>query len=743
LAAGDGRVFALTSRTIECLNAESGRRLWQIDRPKLPDEAVRRIGFAGMYEFGLSVMLYHDGVVLLAQPEPNTHHTYHTMPGTLYAFDAADGSPMWKHAYGAWGHCTQPDVFVVGDAVWTHVDAETEYGSCWRGGYRARDTSQVDYRIQALDLRTGKSLQEISTRDIFNVGHHHRCYRNKITERYLMSSRRGVEFVDLATGENQQHHWVRSGCLLGNLPCNGLLYVAPHPCGCYLEAKLTGFNALAPSGGEGEKGSGGDKETGRRGEGERLSRGPACVAGSRLSVLDPQPSEWSTYRHDARRSGGTEAVVGTELAVAWRAEVGGRLSGLTVAGSTLLVADVDGHTVHALGADDGKPLWSHTAAARVDSPPTLFQVGRSATPSHKTVRSARIHPGGGRLSANVAGNTDRMNAVTTNDDGLEIRPTRFCVFGAADGRVTCLGAADGALAWHFDAAPERRLIGAFGRLESPWPVAGSVLLHQGKLHFAAGRSSYLDGGIRAYCLGPVSGEVERERTICSADPESGKMAPTSNAHGMPGVLGDVLGSDGTYVFLRQMNVWSPDTRAGRHLFSSGGYLDSTWFNRTYWKVDGVKTTGQMVLGDDVVFGVEMYAGSGRDTLFKPGANGYRLACYSLGESAVASQPKRRGKKGPGRKVVWQQQVPVRITAMVRAADLLFAAGSPDVVDPKDPHAAWEGRQGGILAAFDTATGKKLAEWKLPAPPTWDGMAAVEGRLYVSTVDGKVTCLAKP
>ena len=60
-----------------------------------------------------------------------------------------------------------------------------------------------------------------------------------------MASRRGVEFVDLATGENFQNHWVRSGCQLGDMPCNGLLYVAPHACVCYINAKLTGFNARA------------------------------------------------------------------------------------------------------------------------------------------------------------------------------------------------------------------------------------------------------------------------------------------------------------------------------------------------------------------------------------------------------------------------------------------------------------------------------------------------------------------
>jgi hypothetical protein len=131
----------------------------------------------------------------------------------------------------------------VGDTVWTHVNAQTEFGSVWGKGFKARDSSKVDYRIQALDLRTGQLRKELPAKEVFNVGHHHRCYRNKITERFLMASRRGVEFVDLASGDNQQHHWVRSGCLLGTLPCNGLLYVTPHPCGCYITAKLTGFNA--------------------------------------------------------------------------------------------------------------------------------------------------------------------------------------------------------------------------------------------------------------------------------------------------------------------------------------------------------------------------------------------------------------------------------------------------------------------------------------------------------------------
>ena len=80
--------------------------------------------------------------------------------------------------------------------------------------------------------------------------------------------------------------------------------------------------------------------------------------------------------------------------------------------------------------------------------------------------------------------------------------------------------------------------------------------------------------------------------------------------------------------------------------------------------------------------------------------------------------------------------------MARAGDTLFVAGSPDVVDPKDPHGAWEGRKGGVLGAFAAGSGKKLAEYKLDAPPVWDGMAAAGGQLYLATMDGKVLCFGK-
>ena len=95
-------------------------------------------------------------------------------------------------------------------------------------------------------------------------------------------------------------------------------------------------------------------------------------------------------------------------------------------------------------------------------------------------------------------------------------------------------------------------------------------------------------------------------------------------------------------------------------------------------------------------------------------------------------------------------------AMVLADKTLFIAGPPDLVDeeevfkrPDDPAlrkklteqvAALEGRKGALLWAVSTSDGKKTVEYQLESPPTWDGMAAAGGRLYLSTTNGQVLCM---
>jgi hypothetical protein len=79
---------------------------------------------------------------------------------------------------------------------------------------------------------------------------------------------------------------------------------------------------------------------------------------------------------------------------------------------------------------------------------------------------------------------------------------------------------------------------------------------------------------------------------------------------------------------------------------------------------------------------------------------------------------------------------------VGAGKVLFVAGPPDVIDEKDPHAAFEGRGGGRCWALSAADGKVLSECALKSSPAFDGLIVAFGRVYISTVGGRVLCLGE-
>ncbi len=115
--------------------------------------------------------------------------------------------------------------------------------------------------------------------------------------------------------------------------------------------------------------------------------------------------------------------------------------------------------------------------------------------------------------------------------------------------------------------------------------------------------------------------------------------------------------------------------------------------------------------------------------------------------------------GSNVKPYWTSDLPLLVRAMVLAEQTLFIAGPPDVMDEEESFervmarddavqarlaeqdAVLDGSRGGLLRAISASDGKKLAEYKLPALPVWDGMVAANGRLYIASGDGSVTCLA--
>ena len=667
LALGGGQIFLVDHDAIISLDLTSGEQRWKIARPEIAEHLV----MYGIRMSDMCVLLYQDGVVLFAQPQMVKKRSWHTLPGTLYAYRAEDGELLWKHRYGGWSHNWQPDVFVIDGLVWVH-----EHQDVKMKGHDIPDKDAVDYAVIGLDLTTGEIKRRFSTKETCNVGHHHRCYRGKATERCLLASRRGVEFIDLASGENDLNHWARGACLHGIVPCNGLLYLTPHPCDCYIETKLNGYFALAPKSSSKNRRA----ETSKGQVESQLEKGPAygqiAVRQSKIG----NPYDWPTFRRDPLRSGSTTTVVPADIGISWRAAVGGRLRPPVIANDKLFVASSDRHQVAAFDVVDGKAIWNFTAGGRVDTPPTIYK-------------------------------------------GLVL-------FGSADGWVYCLRAADGQLAWRRRAAPRQRLVGAFGQLESAWPVHGSILAMDDVIYLAAGRSSYLDGGIYFYSLDPVTGKVLSEKTLYSPDSETDKM-PAGDARTLPGVLADILVSDGSSIFMRQEKVLDRSTKDENHLLVTAGFRDNSWFNRTRWAVGAVTHAQLLVFDEHTAYGIQAYPGTARWGFFNPGNKGYLLFAGQLKAQPIHDKKLKR---------LWERRVPVRVTAMVLAKGVLFVAGSADVVPDDDPYAAFEGRKGAKLWAVSAADGSKLAEYELKYEPVYDGMAAAGGKLYIAAANGEVLCL---
>ena len=196
-----------------------------------------------------------------------------------------------------------------------------------------------------------------------------------------------------------------------------------------------------------------------------------------------------------------------------------------------------------------------------------------------------------------------------------------------------------------------------------------------------------------------------------------------------------------------------DRKFGRHVFATGGFLDDSWFNRTYWMnsetwpgfflANRAPKTGQLlVAGPEKTYAVQAFPSRNMQSpLFTPGEKGYLLFADANDNEPILDDRTRETTKGWGfgrqAAPVWHQWTPIRIRSMVLTGKTLFVAGPPDVADPADPMAAFEGRKGGVLRAVSTTDGKTLHEIKLDSPPEFDAMIAADNHLYLSLRDGSV------
>jgi len=706
LAADNKRVYFHNGERVVALNRKTGDQAWisdTVERRKIIPTNITP-----------TLVVYKDVVL------------FYGATRKLAGISAETGEILWIESHPRSGHFCPEDVLVAGGLVW---------GGEIAGG---KDSGKFIGR----DPKTGEIMSQFLP-DINIFFMHQRCYRSKATDRYLIPGWTGTEFVDFREKHWVTNHWVRSGCIYGIMPCNGLVYTTPHDCACYMQAKLYGFCALSS---DERKTENRVKKT----EGNRLEKGPAF---GKIDYRQPKienPNDWPTYRRDGARSGFTDTSVPTNLKQAWTTNLVERLSAPVLADGKLLVASIDTHTVHALDADSGKSIWNYIAGGRVDSPPTFYN--------------------------------------------------GCALFGSADGYVYCLRVSDGALVWRFRAAPEDRRMTSFEQVESIWPVHGSVLIHDGVVYCVAGRSMFLDGGLRYLRLDAKTGRKLDEVIFDEHDPTTGENLQVHvKVRNMPVGLPDVLSTDGRFLYMRSQRFDFEGNRfdlaphsgkdaeqgavqkgEGVHLFSPTGFLDDTWFHRSYWVygrtfaegAGGWPQTGRfapsariMTVDDSSVYGF------GRKPMYYQWRTPLEYHLFSAsrdpeiirepiglpikGKKNAQGQPRRRMVQHP--RYEWSRSLPMLVRTMVLAGKTLFIAGPPDIVDEEEAFrrvgdsdiqsllsrqdAAMAGEKGALLWAVSAQDGEKLVEYKLDALPVFDGMIAANERLYIVIQDGSVICMA--
>lgn len=660
--------------TLLAIDATTGEALWK------RESIANYIGGTLAIKGERLVYQTADGLLCLKRTDGSEQWTVHesvtsedgTSPNTVVITD--------EFVYAQNGSMLHAHAMSNGESQWSKpisqnyeksADVFVTGGVVWTNGWTKEEPNMP---VSGFDAHTGDLIKTYSQRHTGPMSHD-RCYRNFITERYYINSKTGgADFISLGKGHEYPNFWVRGTCGMGVLPCNGLLYSTQYSCQCSRGEMVENFNAFSTVDG---------LDTMVRqpaiAPSEQLTRGPAFGMDVSGTISD---TDWPVYRHDTRRSGSSPCEVPYEVGIQWKAQVSTTPSAPVIAGGQVFVSDIESYSLLALDAQSGRVNWKYVAGGRIDSPPAWV-------------------------------------------DGK-------VVFGSSDGCVYCLRASDGELIWKYRGLPER-MISAYGRIESAWPVHGSVLTHNGIAYFAAGRSSFLDGGLFIYGLSIENGEKLYYEEL---------HAEYSNRYSAPGKGGRndilVLEDDILHIGHLAFRTDLSNAKPASHLFPSAGFLNSQPQHRIYWTLGTNKYAWQstsppngdiMVMDESQWFQVDGFP-TARHSYFDPRVKGYILS---------------RGRGDGKESIEWSVHVPLTAKAMALVDNAVIVAGEPIYYPPDHPAQsyvdAYEGKLGGTVWFASIDDGRKLGEFTGIAQPVWDGMAVADNRIYISAADGYVYCLS--
>jgi len=554
---------------------------------------------------------------------------------------------------------------------------------------------------------------------------------------------------DIATGRTLRFNDVKSACDIGGIVAEGHIVNPGVECRCGV--KIMGYRALvsAPEGFDPH------------------AAAPAADAlhrasgGDRVSALATDASDWTTFLHDAARSGSTPAAVGSKApALLWRTPAPPPAPAApavletprgpvfvptapVAAGDLAWYGDAAG-VVRGVALADGAERWSFPTGAKLFAPPT--------------VGDGRVFVGGG------------------------------------DGRIYALEATTGRLLWRFDAAPRPWKMCWYGHLVSAWPMTGGVVLHGGTLYAVAGYQD--NNGLHAYALDPATGAVRWSRHDAGRGVDG--VSGTASSLGTIAVGGGRLWIASATIAPASFDLktgelllpaggeatlWGGALKRGTAVATAGGAwvlqggrrlsasqedppADENFEGLMAWPVGAMSRAAAP--GTDRAVGVELI---GDGLTFAPASDGDLLVAAGRGNpvayswkaleeaatraaagAAAPGNPRDRARFVPATLLAdrkkgalpegarWGPLPDRRTEAAVIAADAVVCAAA--VLRPgsgrNTPATNW------TLAAHDRATGAETWSVPLPGRPVADGLCiARDGRLLISLADGSLICYGQP
>ena len=341
--------------------------------------------------------------------------------------------------------------------------------------------------------------------------------------------------------------------------------------------------------------------------------------------------------------------------------------------------------------------------------------------------------------------------------------------GSQDGWVYCLRADAGRLVWRFRGAPHERQMIFYGRPQSLWPIAGGVIVEDGKVQFCAGRCAHdrvfvwsLDartgavlwqndragravevtgpaGGVSPHGVSP-NGVLAASRDILYVP--QGPFAPAAFARHDGGLLWwGRRGDSRQRSNIEVQNLGGPNLVVADEVLLVGGPDPNTGRSQAYVAVES--RTGRMWGADDP----RLFAKAGRDETgaaveVKQARFGTKPIRFGQEFTPVVADggvfiPGYRGdffdlKKYMDTQFGASATDARRWTVPLARGTLLVAGDKVLIVSP------------GRLTVLARAGGHRIGELDLATreAPLPDGLAAAQGQLFLVTARSEVLCLSE-